>query len=198
MILRLSLAAVAVLGSCHLAASETADVGPEPRAFVIQEADAVDSPPENLGSDDDLAIPGRARGRAQRRFPATPPNVTLPPDPLAGSPQVDPSETASKAEIFLARMLPQRTDSPADWHAPVECLHDSCEPYALPPCVPPPPCHPSEPPHPLDLVGVRGVPTGGPIYGGPCCPRTGSHDHCSHPHAHRVRDRFFDWFYTWK
>ena len=49
---------------------------------------------------------------------------------------------------------------------------------------------------PFLLQGVAGDPTAGPIYQGPCCPRTGTHDDCPHPRAHRVYDRFFDWFYT--
>jgi hypothetical protein len=64
--------------------------------------------------------------------------------------------------------------------------------------VPGPPCHPSLPPHPYDLVGMRGEPSCGPIYGGPCAPRTGSHDHCPHPHLHRLCDRLFDAFYKTK
>jgi hypothetical protein len=202
MILRLTFTVMVIVGSYCLAAAQDAidDPGfrPESRFSNPDAPGAFDTPRGDLGEDNELAGPGTTQGRAQRRFPATPPQVAFPPDPLAGSPKIDPAETANKAELLMARMLPQRTDSPADWYAPIECLHDGCEPYALPACVPPPPCHPSEPPQPFDLVGMRGVPTGGPIYRGPCCPRTGSHDHCRHPHAHRVRDRFFDWFYTWK
>lgn len=120
------------------------------------------------------------------------------PDPLRGTPLIRPETTGVDAMKVLATMLPGRSDSPYDWYAPVEPLHAPCEPYALPPCVPSPPCHPSEPPHPYDLVGVRGVPTGGPIYRGPCEPRTGSHDHCRFAWYHRLHDRFFDCFYRWK
>jgi len=111
-----------------------------------------------------------------------------------------PNDTTGKnAETILARMLKPRTDSWADWSAPLEPLHHCGEPRALPPrCVPPPPGHPSQPPHPFDLVGVAGEPSGGPIYDGPCAPRTGTHDHCPHHRARRAYDRFFDWFYMWK
>ncbi|MFM7244578.1 MAG: hypothetical protein ACKO40_10480 [Planctomycetaceae bacterium] len=78
----------------------------------------------------------------------------------------------------------------------VEPLHHCGEPRLLPTCVPPPPCHPSQPPQPFDLVGVRGAPTCGPIYRGPCAPRTGTHDDEPLPRVHRVHDRMVDWFYA--
>jgi hypothetical protein len=84
----------------------------------------------------------------------------------------------------------------AEEAAPLEPLHRCGEPRLLPTCVPPPPCHPAEPPRPLDLVGVRGAPTCGPIYGGPCAPRTGTHDDGPLPRLHRVHDRMVDWFYA--
>jgi hypothetical protein len=84
------------------------------------------------------------------------------------------------------------------WAASVECLYAPGEPRALSPCIPTPPCHPSHPPMPYDLIGVAGVPSGGPIYRGPCDPRTGTHDHLHFWRLHRLRDRFFDWFYTAK
>lgn len=120
------------------------------------------------------------------------------PDPLAGTPQIKPEQTGQSAEQILARLARPRTDSWADWVAPLEPLHYCGEPRALAPCVPPPPCHPSQPPAPYDLVGDRGEPTCGPIYGGPCSPRTGTHDDGPHPRLHRGHDRFFDWFYMWK
>lgn len=98
----------------------------------------------------------------------------------------------------LEAMLPQRTDSPADWQAGVEPLHSCGEPRLLPPCVPPPPCHPAYPPRPFDLIGVAGMPTRGPIYRGPCQPKTGTHDCGPLPRVHRVHDRAFDWFYRAK
>mgnify|MGYP006270119057 CR=1 FL=1 len=116
-------------------------------------------------------------------------------DPLAGTPWIDPAAEGPDAERILASLLPPRSDSPADWSAPLEPLHDCDEPRMLPPCVPPPPCHPALPPRPFDLVGVRGAPTCGPIYGGPCAPRTGSRDDGRLPRLHRVPDRLFDWFY---
>ncbi|MFM9057634.1 MAG: hypothetical protein ACKOSQ_00655 [Planctomycetaceae bacterium] len=117
------------------------------------------------------------------------------PDPLAGTPRIDPATTGPDAETILASMLPPRSDSAADWYAPLEPLHYCGEPRRLRPCVPPPPCHPALPPQPYDLVGVHGSPTCGPIYGGPCAPRTGSHDGSRLPRLHRVPDRLFDWFY---
>lgn len=129
--------------------------------------------------------------------PATIPASALSPapDPLAGTPRIDPATTGPDAEAILASMLPPRSDSPADWYAPLEPLHYCGEPRRLPPCVPPPPCHPALPPMPFDLVGVHGASTCGPRYGGPCAPRTGSHDDGRLPRLHRVPDRLFDWFY---
>ena len=120
------------------------------------------------------------------------------PDPLKDTPKISPEQTGQEASKLMAKMLKPRSDSWADWYAPLEPLHRCGEPMALSPCVPPPPCHPSMPPAPYDLVGVQGVPSGGPIYEGPCRPRTGTHDDCPHPRIHRVYDRFFDAFYMWK
>ena len=118
------------------------------------------------------------------------------PDPLAGTKQIDPATTGGDAEKILATLLPPRTDGPADWHAPLEPLHACGEPRALAPCVPPPPCHPALPPRPHDLVGQVGCPTCGPIYRGPCAPRSGEcHDGPLAP-LHRACDRLFDLFYT--
>lgn len=120
------------------------------------------------------------------------------PDPLKGTEQIDPAKTGVDAEQVLQRMLPPRSDAPADWYAGIEPLHDCGEPRLLAPCVPPPPCHPSQPPRPYDLIGVRGTATCGPRYRGPCEPRTGSHDDAHLPRVHRLQDRWFDWFYTAK
>jgi len=117
-------------------------------------------------------------------------------DPLRGTEKIDPATTGPDAMAATAALLPPRTDTAFDWRAPLEPLHHCGEPRLLPTCVPPPPCHPSLPPHPFDLVGVRGGPTCGPIYRGPCAPRTGSRDDGPHPRLHRVHDRLFDWFYT--
>jgi hypothetical protein len=174
---------------------------------------AADSPTESsgpfdgvrgdLGEDDDLSEQAAARRRArlqrmsdQRRKAAD--AVGTLPDPLKGTPLMSPEKTGQDANKVLAKTLKPRSDTWADWYAPLEPLHRCGEPRALPPCVPPPPCHPSAPPAPYDLVGVQGVPSGGPIYEGPCQPRTGTHDHCPHPHVHRLSDRFFDAFYRWK
>jgi hypothetical protein len=117
-------------------------------------------------------------------------------DPLAGTQRIDPAVTGGDAEAILARMLPPRTDTGADWFAPLEPLHFCGEPRALAPCVPPPPCHPALPPQPFDLVGTRGTPTCGPIYGGPCDPRTGTCHEGPLAPFHRACDRLFDCFYT--
>lgn len=174
---------------------------------------AADSPTESsgpfdavrgdLGEDDDLSEQAAARRRARLRRMGDQQRTAADaigklPDPLKGTPLVSPEKTGQDANKVLAKMLKPRSDSWADWNAPLEPLHRCGEPRALPPCVPPPPCHPSMPPAPYDLVGVQGVPSGGPIYAGPCQPRTGTHDHCPHPHVHRLYDRFFDAFYMWK
>lgn len=167
---------------------------------------AADSPAESsgpfdttrgdIGEDDDLAAEkAKARRRAAAERQQAAEKI---PDPLRGTPMIKPDVTGRDALEVLSKLLPGRSDSPYDWYAPVEPLHVGCEPYALPPCVPPPPCHPSEPPQPYDLVGMRGVPSGGPIYRGPCEPRTGTHDHCHFPWYHRLHDRFVDHFYRWK
>jgi len=108
---------------------------------------------------------------------------------------LDPAVTGENAEDILAKLLPPRTDALVDWRAPLEPLHHCGEPRFLPPCVPPPPCHPAQPPAPYDLVGRTGTPSRGPLYAGPCCPRTGSHDADHLPRVHRVWDRWFDLYY---
>lgn len=175
----------------------------EPRAFVM-----IGVPPPASGIAPADRAPGRD-GDAPTAVPADGP-VTKPrplqagaeaaidrgADPLAGAPKIDPAVTGGDAETILARMLPRRTDAPGDWFAPLEPLHVCGEPRALSPCVPPPPCHPAHPPRPYDLVGQRGVPSCGPIYGGPCEPRSGTcHDGPLAP-FHRTCDRLFDVFYT--
>jgi hypothetical protein len=158
---------------------------------------------DDLGEDDDLSEQAAARRRArlermseQQRKAADAAGKL--PDPLQGTPPIRPDSTGQDAAKVLAKMLKPRSDSWADWNAPLEPLHRCGEPRALPPCIPAPPCHPSMPPAPYDLVGLHGVPSGGPIYGGPCAPRTGTHDDCPHPRIHRLYDRFFDAFYKWK
>ncbi len=124
--------------------------------------------------------------------------TSLNPDPLANTLPIRPEVTGPSAKSELAKILPPRTDSPLYWRAGLEPLHDCGEPRWLPPCIPPPPCHPSCPPQPFDLIGVDGMPTRGPRYRGPCCPRTGTHDDGPLPRLHRVHDRAFDWFYRTK
>lgn len=133
-----------------------------------------------------------AVGRADEAFKAVEP-VT--PDPLAGTADISPAVTGRDPIVAMGGLLPPRTDSPFDWHAGLEPLHHCGEPRALPPCVPPPPCHPSDPPCPADLVGKTGAPSCGPIYGGPCHPRTGSRDGTHFSWLHRIQDRLFDAFY---
>lgn len=119
--------------------------------------------------------------------------------PGAGSgAAVDAARVERETEAILARLLPSRSDSDSDWGAGSPCLYAPGDPRWLTPCVPPPPCDPSLPPHPFDLVGIRGAPTGGPIYGGPCAQRTGSHDCGPAPRLHRVHDWMFDRFYRSK
>ncbi|MFM8736032.1 MAG: hypothetical protein ACKOC8_12680 [Pirellulales bacterium] len=125
-----------------------------------------------------------------------PRGVVQSPDPLTGTEAIDPSVTWTPAADGVASMLPPRSDTAADWIAPLDPLHFCGEPRLLPTCVPPPPCHPALPPQPHDLVGTRGKPTPGPIYRGPCAPRAGSGDCRPCPRAHRVHDRLFDWFYN--
>ena len=147
------------------------------------------------GAADLAEILGETTAEQTAAKPAEKPADTLTPDPLAGSPWIDPATTGPDAESVLATLLPPRSDSPLDWMAPLEPLHDCGEPRLLPRRVPPPPCHPALPPCPYDLVGAQGAATCGPIYGGPCAPRTGTHDASRLPRVHRVHDRLFDWFY---
>lgn len=132
------------------------------------------------------------RGDGPARPAAAAPTAAPKPAP---TPDATPDATPDPSDV-LARLLPPRSDTFADWYAPLEPLYHCGEPRLLPTCVPPPPCHPALPPRPLDLVGMPGAPTCGPIYRGPCAPRTGSHDAGPHPRAHRVHDRLVDWFYT--
>ncbi len=133
---------------------------------------------------------------------AKPTSATLPPatklDPLAGTLTVDPAVTGKDAEEVMSKLLLPRSDLPSDWQAGLEPLHYCGEPRWLPPCVPPPGCHPALPPQPYDLIGAIGMPTSGPRYRGPCCPKTGTHDDGPLPRVHRVHDRAFDWFYRTK
>ena len=113
----------------------------------------------------------------------------LPPIPATANP------SPASVELLLSRMLPARSDAPADWFAGPDPLHYPCEPRFLVPCIPPAPCHPAYAPYPADLVGVRGSPTCGPRYRGPCEPRLGTHDHAHLPRLHALGDAAFDCFY---
>lgn len=161
-------------------------------------------PPAAFAGTPAVALPITVPRRVPRVIALTsslangPTDVPVQPDPLRGTPAIKPEATGADAVKALETLLPGRTDSPYDWYAPVEPLHRPCEPRALPPCVPPPPCHPSEPPHPYDLVGAVGCPSGGPIYRGPCEPRSGTPHHGPCAWYHRLHDRFVDHFYMWK
>jgi len=124
-------------------------------------------------------IPDPARRSAQR--PAPLPTVA----------------DASDAEIdaLIEKIVPARSDTPADWMAGPVLMYRHGEPRMLPPCIPPAPCHPAYPPHPADLVGARGLPTCGPRYRGPCQPRLGTHDDSPLPRLHALCDAAFDAFY---
>jgi hypothetical protein len=130
--------------------------------------------------------------------PETRAPAAIPADPLASTPSVAAGVTGRDAGREIEHMLPSRTDVPYDWNAGLEPLHFCGEPRWLRPCIPPPPCHPSCPPQPFDLIGVDGLPTDGPRYRGPCCPRTGTHDDGPFPQVHRIHDRAFNWFYRTK
>ena len=183
--------------------ADPGETSPSAANSPTQSSGPFDAVRDDLGEDDDLSEQAAVRRRTrlermneQQRKAAE--SVGKLPDPLKGTPKINPEQTGQDASRLMAKILKPRSDSWADWYAPLEPLHRCGEPMALPPCVPPPPCHPSMPPAPYDLVGVQGVPSCGPIYEGPCRPRTGTHDDCPHPRVHRVYDRFFDAFYMWK
>ena len=121
------------------------------------------------------------------------------PEQRAGGRRLPPPIAAdarpANVDALLAKMLPARSDTLADWQAGAPCLHHRGEPRILPPCIPPAPCHPAYPPYPADLVGARGLPTCGPRYQGPCQPRLGTHDQGPLPRLHAVCDAAFDAFY---
>jgi hypothetical protein len=151
--------------------------------------------------------PSRKPARGEKSADAAPAGDTKPgsansrsPDPALAAEKAAIDRVSSKTTIdeILTGALPRRTDRAGDWLAGAEPLHRCGEPRWIEPCIPLPPCHPSHPPHPYDLVGVAGEPTCGPIYRGPCCPRTGTHDAGPLPRVHRVHDRLFDAFYQTK
>lgn len=177
-------AAACLLLAC-LAASALPARGEEPPAPARgKEARAAGEPD---------AAPSRARpqARAAMKSARTSAGSSLAAEKAA----VDKVTAATTIDEILAWTLPPRSDRPGDWLAGAEPLHRCGEPRWIEPCIPPPPCHPSFPPAPWDLLGVIGDQTCGPIYSGPCCPRTGSHDGGPHPAVHRLHDRFFDAFY---
>jgi hypothetical protein len=120
------------------------------------------------------------------------------PEIVAEKAALDKVGTKTTIEEILARALPPRSDRAVDWQAGLEPLHRCGEPRWIEPCIPLPPCHPALPPHPYDLIGVVGDPTCGPIYRGPCCPRSGTHANGPWPRVHGVYDRLFDAFYLTK
>jgi hypothetical protein len=156
-------------------------------------SDAVKRPPAPTASKSPNTTKG-ASPAERRAVPAGSGDRSLAAEKAA----IDRVSTKTTIEEILASNLPVRSDHPSDWSAGAEPLHHCGEPRWIEPCIPMPPCHPSHPPHPYDLVGVAGDPTCGPIYRGPCCPRTGTHDDAPLPRIHRVNDRLFDAFYWTK
>jgi hypothetical protein len=130
------------------------------------------------------------------------PAAAAPDETVERGEPVDPNQTGFEVppdatpQSLLEELVPDRSDAPADWFAPLERLYHCGEPRILCPLVPPPPCHPAQPPAPYDLVGVPGSPSSGPLYEGPCNPRAGSRDHCRWPTLRRLHDSFVDRFYS--
>ena len=184
--------AAALGGSADAADFKTllADAGT--LVFGVSEAKPPAAPPTPVPAPPAAAAPPTVLV-AQR-----PDDAKLPIDRLADTPKVDASQTGRDADAILQKLLPPRSDTSADWYASDECLHGPGEPRALAPCVPPPPCDPSQPPHPYDLVGVHGTPSCGPIYRGPCEPRSARNHHGVFAWYHHLRDRMFDHFYRSK
>lgn len=163
-------------------------MGAEPPAVTAADGDRITA--------DDRTSAERRTERAPAAAP--PPARTTGNGGASTGGTLDAARVERETEAILARLLPPRSDAALDWGAGSSCLHAPGDPRWLTPCVPGPPCDPSLPPHPFDLVGIRGAPTGGPIYAGPCAPRTGSHDCGPAPRLHRVHDWMFDRFYRAK
>lgn len=203
---RLARAAIVVM-ACHglpASASDFKALLADAGSLVFGTSQAEPAPPsaeKESQSPSDAAPPPAAESTT---LPGTvlvaqrPDESKLPVDRLADTPRVDAAKTGQDAETLLRKLLPPRSDTPSDWHAEGEHLYRPGEPCALAPCVPPPPCDPSQPPHPLDLVGVRGVPSCGPIYRGPCEPRSARNHHGLFAWYHHLCDRWFDHFYRSK
>ena len=107
--------------------------------------------------------------------------------------EVSPDATA---ESLLNELVPRRSDTLSDWNPQSGRLYQCGEPRILCPNIPPPPGHPTQPLFHFDLIGDTGIPTGGPLYNGPCCPRAGSRDEYRWPVARRIHDTFVDYFYS--
>lgn len=135
---------------------------------------------------------------APQPAPAAAPTPTTADAAPTDTVRVDAARTGRDADSLLQRLLPPRSDEVSDWYPSVECLHAAGEPRSLPPCVPPPPCDPSQPPQPYDLIGIAGVPSGGPIYRGPCEPRSARKHPWFSAWYHQVSDHLFDHFYRSK
>lgn len=171
--------------------------------FAISSAVAASAADDARPAPAGIEPPTAARPAAPPAAPATSPTpaptTAAPPTyglgPLVGVPRIDPAVTGPDVKRTLATMLPPRDDSPRDWQTFIEPLHAAGEPRALPPCVPPPPCHPADPAVPFDLVGVAGVPSCGPIYRGPCAPRSATVHTGPFRWVPTLHDRFFDHFY---
>ena len=91
-----------------------------------------DATRSDLGEDDDLSTAERARRRSRRRSPERIKQADEAlgklADPLAGTPPVKPQATGQDAGSIMAKMLKPRSDSWADWTAPLEPLHRCGEP----------------------------------------------------------------------
>lgn len=179
--------AVAFAGMLATHGAGATDIDPPPAAKAAADSTAKVAVDSRAKADADATA--KAAGGSAGKGAADAAGKSLGKKDPALAPQPDPGDV-------LARLLPGRSDSIYDWNAPLEPLHRCGEPRLLPTCVPPPPCHPALPPQPFDLVGMPGAPTCGPIYHGPCAPRTGTHDCGPHPRIHRMHDRLFDWFYA--
>lgn len=141
-----------------------------------------------------LRLPAIAADLGETAFAVAP----APPESVARETANTTQAAADEEPAGAAAIIPSPGTRTGLWEASVECLYAPGEPRALSPCIPGPPCDPSHPPMPYDLIGVAGVPCDGPIYRGPCEPRTGTHDDLHFWRLHRIRDRFIDWFYTAK
>lgn len=205
------LAVAVAVAACHVVPVQAsdfksllADAGslmfgtPQARSTPEQPAQPMENPRSPSDAAPSPQVADAAAGPAAVLVAQRPNESKLPVDRLADTPGADPAKTGQDAETLLQKLLPPRSDTPSDWYAEGGHLYRPGEPCALAPCVPPPPCDPSQPPDPLDLVGVKGVPSCGPIYRGPCEPRSARNHHGPFAWYHHLCDRWFDHFYRSK